>query len=750
MKITNLKAAGLKGRTFNHNLKGVNIFTGPNFAGKTSRIDAAVWALSGYLPSVGKQNGALFEMASGTAMDVWATISDGAVLHRGLKLDRKGSVKYEDSGNMLELPPVLLDPNEYFGLKTDEARVKYMFDNVRLSGDGFSLHDLLAKIKSVKAEEHTARHEVAIADIAEEVSVTFQGAIQEGKTVQESLAEVLDNLTLRKLTADQEVKRMAGTVQGISQLAGARDITANPEQLETDYKAAQAQAAQLAQSIRTVTEQITTEEGRAARGKSLSAQLAALPSATAIEGDLAYLPGALVRRDTLKKLIDSMGAIEARRTQIEPKIAAWTQAKSADLDAIEKTMAELKTDVDNYQSGTQDAKLADAKAEADLQTLMRDYQRTTETIATGEKGIKEVMAETCCPYCKTKRQGWQESILAEWQDKRAGLQVELNNLRASIEVAEDKISDTKKAVENAMVADQHIKNYRVRLLDLQTKASVLTIERDQAERLLAELRGLQASHPEDLAALRLEYQTIGTEIALRIGTVDPAQRLIELTRQDKDRNRIEADLRAMPAPMDVDELRAKVVTSQSELTRAQSAAQALGEQYKLAVAALADARSQAEAEEAWQKVKAESEVAGMVKDLIQAEKSKMVEKVFHKLLAVANRLCEPILRSPLAYHDGRLGRWEKTKFVGWKTFSGCEKALAFAAMSIALAVDAPIKIVMLDELGRLGRDNVRQLVMLAEKLVDEGVLDQFIGIDTDADRYAAMPSNGEFQLIAVE
>lgn len=748
MKITKLQAAGLKGRDFSHNLKGVNIFTGPNFAGKTSRIDALTLALAGYLPNVGKQN--VFEMAAGTAMDVTATLSDGAVLHRGWKLDRKGAVKYEDSGNMLELPPVLLDPNEYFGLKTDEARVKYMFDNVRLSGNGFSLHDLLAKIKCVKADEHTARHEVAIADIAEEVSVTFQGAIQEGKTVQESLAEVLENLTQRKQTADQEVKRMAGTVQGISQLSGAREVTTNPEQIEAKYKADQAEAARLAQSIRTVTEQITTEEGRAARWKALRAQLAALPAAEALDADLSYLPGALTRRDTLKKQIASMGAIEARRAVIEPEIAKWTRAKAADLEAFEKTNVELQTDMDNYVSGTPVAKLADAKAEADLQTLMRDYQRTTETIATGEKGIKEVMAETCCPYCKTKRQGWQESILAEWQDKRAGLQVELNNLRASIEVAEDKISDTKKAVENAMVADQHIKNYRVRLLDLQTKARVLTIERDQAEKLLAELRGLQASHPEDLAALRLEYQTIGTEIAKRIGMVDPVARLAELSRQDKERTRIEADLRAMPAAVDVAELRAKVSTSQTELTRAQSSAQALGEQYKLAVAALSEARSQAEAEEAWQKVKAESEVAGAVKDLILAEKTKMVEQVFGKLLAVANRLCEPILRSPLAYHDGRLGRWEKTKFVGWKTFSGCEKALAFAAMSIALAVDAPIKIVMLDELGRLGRDNVRQLVLLVEKLVNEGVLDQFIGIDTDADRYAELPHNGEFQLIAVE
>ena len=64
--------------------------------------------------------------------------------------------------------------------------------------------------------------------------------------------------------------------------------------------------------------------------------------------------------------------------------------------------------------------------------------------------------------------------------------------------------------------------------------------------------------------------------------------------------------------------------------------------------------------------------------------------------------------------------------------SGTEEALAFAAFSVALAQESPIKIVMIDELDRLERSKRQQLIERMLELTSKGVIDQFVGVSLEA------------------
>jgi hypothetical protein len=57
--------------------------------------------------------------------------------------------------------------------------------------------------------------------------------------------------------------------------------------------------------------------------------------------------------------------------------------------------------------------------------------------------------------------------------------------------------------------------------------------------------------------------------------------------------------------------------------------------------------------------------------------------------------------------------------------SGTEKTLVYAALSVALATDAPLKIVIMDEFD-IDADNFERLTDLLLELYRDGVIDQAV------------------------
>src|SRR6185295_5982000 len=119
-------------------------------------------------------------------------------------------------------------------------------------------------------------------------------------------------------------------------------------------------------------------------------------------------------------------------------------------------------------------------------------------------------------------------------------------------------------------------------------------------------------------------------------------------------------------------------------------------------------------------------------ETVQAE---MVTEAFGTILEDVNQFTDGILLTPLSYHGGELGRWSNRTWIPHRSFSGTEQLISCAGISVALARQSPIKIVLLDELGRLTVDNKRKLIDKLLTLTANGFIDQAVCVDVDRHAY---------------
>lgn len=113
--------------------------------------------------------------------------------------------------------------------------------------------------------------------------------------------------------------------------------------------------------------------------------------------------------------------------------------------------------------------------------------------------------------------------------------------------------------------------------------------------------------------------------------------------------------------------------------------------------------------------------------------SKLVQKSFNTLLETANQVTAGIMRGALRYEDGEIGYMRDGVWVNHECFSGTEKLLAYAGLQIALCVDAPSRIVIMDEYGRMSTERKQEVATRMMDLLRKGVLDQWIILDPSKD-----------------
>jgi len=152
--------------------------------------------------------------------------------------------------------------------------------------------------------------------------------------------------------------------------------------------------------------------------------------------------------------------------------------------------------------------------------------------------------------------------------------------------------------------------------------------------------------------------------------------------------------------------------------------------HRQAIAENASQQQVAKAAKAAEKADAETEVLKEAGKMLTALLAEAVKHSIQPMLDQCNRLCAGILKGQLAYQDEEIGMEYMGRFWNWRGFSGTEKALAFAALSVALATTAPVKLVIIDELGRLDAGNKGTLIARLCELTLNGEIDQAILIDT--------------------
>lgn len=330
------------------------------------------------------------------------------------------------------------------------------------------------------------------------------------------------------------------------------------------------------------------------------------------------------------------------------------------------------------------------------------FDRQGQIIKEAEAGLNELSALETCPYCKSKSKGWKSNLEKELTQRKTealGLQ---EVAQKQITTAEGLVQKSTETLEAATAALE--KNRTIQEQIREVERSIQTIERDQTTE--EEKRG--------------RWKTELTELPKPEDTKALERQLSELHEQ-----------------------RLAVSQELSALTGKRDGARSLAQDLKRA------AQAQIEHEDANAYVVMVKSIATYLKE----KRSKIVEEVFGTLLKVANRLCGDVLMTPIALHNGTIGRWDATeddrpKFIPHRVFSGTEKALAYIAIAIALSTDAPIRIPILDEFGRLDKDNQKLVIEVLQDMVTDEVIDQFIIVGTDIE--APTHRTDGLQIIKVE
>lgn len=142
-----------------------------------------------------------------------------------------------------------------------------------------------------------------------------------------------------------------------------------------------------------------------------------------------------------------------------------------------------------------------------------------------------------------------------------------------------------------------------------------------------------------------------------------------------------------------------------------------------------------------------AEVFKTVAKIVSEEQGKLIDDAFKQVLRVAKHFTDGLLNSPIEFVNGELGRRVAQvdreqgniapvgAWISHEAFSGTEELLAYAGFSVALCADAAIKIVMLDELGRLDPQRKIDIVNRMLQLTQKGVIDQAILVDVSPKDY---------------
>jgi len=154
-----------------------------------------------------------------------------------------------------------------------------------------------------------------------------------------------------------------------------------------------------------------------------------------------------------------------------------------------------------------------------------------------------------------------------------------------------------------------------------------------------------------------------------------------------------------------------------------------------------------------------AEVLKAVAGIVIQEQNKLIDSSFKKVLNVAQHFTTGLINSPLEFVDGELGRRVTQadidmdceapigSWIPFETFSGTEELLALAGFSVALTGDAPVKLVILDEMGRLEPSRRVDVALRMLSLTESGIIDQAILIDVESKVYGGLLARKAFKII---
>lgn len=446
-RLTAIEIKNMKGQTAVQELSGMDILTGRNGAGKTTRVQALGFGMLGYIPGQKKTVADIFKMATGESMTVGLRTEDFALnrtLTRTAKPNMKtGEVSISIKENIALSPgagekndtdkkirianelgnfPVMMDFSEFLGTSDDKRRAFiYSLSPVTSNTwDREKIHRYLVdelltqELQTNNAEQFESMQELISKTIAE---------YPIGFGVSEGLQAMLDWVEREKKFWVSKQKDSQGAVRQISEQKNEieeteRGLAAKKQELET----LQADLIQLEKQLTSSEEKQKAADKRTSRITELTAAIAeieSMPAVTTVDIDrqiteqqakLQEVPQTDVKIVALKTQLANIRSkrqeFEDKARQVKSTITTIQSTISALEDALKKVdqlqnrcvmhhMIKCPKDFKDpaLVAGVQENRKAAGAKIADLQTQVDAFSRQITELNNQETNVQNQQAE---------------------------------------------------------------------------------------------------------------------------------------------------------------------------------------------------------------------------------------------------------------------------------------------------------------------------------------------------------------------
>lgn len=406
----------------------------------------------------------------------------------------------------------------------------------------------------------------------------------------------------------------------------------------------------------------------------------------------AYQDALKIKQDLEKQNADFQSRSE-RRKNLSEKLKGLTD-HSAELESTRTQQAGLIEATQAYVSATPEILPKKAAADSALNAIRQKIAEVSDQIGELSEELKKNLEGDCCPTCKSKGKAWKANL-----QKFVDGQVE----------------------------------------ELDKQIGKLQADKSEAERIAAELQG----------KLDESKRVDGVNDQKRAEAFSLGRKIKELEAKQNDFTNTKArleELNDIGQPADPDAM----AESGQAVEDAKAEVERLEEAERRQIAGMQDQKRAEEARQKHADKLIEIEVLKLCVKTIASLQKEITGKAFEGFMSKMNLIADGILPGKLVFHDGEIGYFAGASFAALPYFSGTEELLTFAGLSLTLAQSSPIKIVIMDELGRLKGPIKEKLVARMLELVKAGTIDQFIGIDVDKRDYVAFAMDQNFTLIEVQ
>ena len=393
------------------------------------------------------------------------------------------------------------------------------------------------------------------------------------------------------------------------------------------------------------------------------------------------LQDAIVHRESLQQKFREYHARSTRRDNLKRALIGLSDF-SEQIAEMEKQHAEQVKKLQGHKSDVARLLAEQTKANADASNSDRAAK---EREAAAKELILTLQADLkldACPFCQSKGKGWKAALKKSVKERFNQLQKEKKEWMEKAEAANQISKRIGPELVKAMQIDNEIDAIRTHNFTL---GRAITDKRKKTEDFKVLSAGLK------------ELEDIGSPI--------PAE-----------------DIEA----------------AGQKVREAQTAVALLEDSERQRVAAMQDLKRAEQARQQHAEKKTEIEVCKLALKALASLQAEMMDAGFDGFMEKVNLFCDGIMPGKLVYRDGEIGYFAGASFVNLDFFSGTEELLAFAGLSVALAQDAKIKLVILDELGRVHRRTKKLVLERMTFLVSRGVIHQALLLDVEPGNVAGV------------